>query len=365
MDYDENNGTEKARKVDGFWKSSGFEKLERNLINDRQELNASDFIEPGDVEDVWDTRNKLRHQMEDLVREHGLMSVATKCGLLIREASDYFSDDGLIDRYTVLKTLDDDLNDLDRLKGEIGKKFSAGKRQITIDTFNIMGGLGILIFAPAAFITNCVWLWRCNNAADSDSSGLFCNTDGLVWGSMGLHPFLMSAAFLLCVPAAACSYRVIRGACGASHSAAMIVHVLLQLFAATLAWSGVSTAWIAHDSRDIPHFHSSHSIMGSVLLSVYAAQIITSFYVFLFGSKELRASFHVLHMAMGQAVTLGGLLVAAMGIMYFESETYSNNWDDSGRNGYWRPMMTATQYCIICLMFSMVLLFYGKVLKKK
>jgi len=365
MDYDDDDSTEKTKKVQRFWKSSGLEELERNLKNNRLELNASDFINPGDVEDAWDTRNELRDRMEDLVRENELSSLALVCGITMKHSSDVLSDDGLIDRVTVLQVLMEDLLDLERLRKELGKKVSVGKHQNTINTFNIMGGLGTLIFAPAAFVTNCMWLWRCNNTAHSDNPNLFCNTDGLVWGSMGLHPFLMSAAFLLFVPAAACAYRVIRGVCGASHSAAMIVHVLLQLTAAILAWAGVSTAWIAHDSSDTPHFHSSHSIMGSVLLSVYAAQIITSLFVFTLGSKELRASFHILHMAAGQAVTLGGFLVAAMGIIYFESETYTNNWDDSGRNGYWRPMMTATQYCIICAMMSMVLLFYGKLLKKK
>jgi len=366
MDYDDDDSTEKTKKVQRFWKSSGLEELERNLKNNRLELNASDFINPGDVEDAWDTRNELRNRMEDLIQKNGLASLAEKCGIVLKDSSaGWLSDDGLIDRVTVLQILMEDLLELERLRKKLWMMVNVGQRQSTINTFNIMGGLGTLIFAPAAFVTNCIWLWRCNKTADSDNPNLFCKTDGLQWGSMGLHPFLMSAAFLLFVPSAACAYRAIRGVCGASHSAAMIVHVLLQITAAILAGLGVSTAWISHESSGTPHFHSSHSIMGSVLLSVYAAQIITSLFVFIWGSNELRASFHILHMAAGQAVTFGGFLVAAMGIIYFESETYSNNWDDSGTNGYWRPMMTVTQYCIICAMMSMVLLFYGKLLKRK
>jgi len=360
-----NDSSEENQAVQQFWTASGFEKVETDLKKLRQELNAADFINPGDVQEVWEERNKLRDHLGGLVNKHEVSKLAIKAGLISKFGRTYSDAGFLIDRVKVLKVMMDDLLELERFRGHIEKRVSTGKRQMTVVTFNMMGIIGTAIFASAAFITNCIWLWRCNNSASDDSSDLFCSTDGLVWGSMGLHPFLMSAAFLLCVPAAACSYKVIRGVCGASHTAAMIVHVLLNLTAAALAWGGVTTAWISHESDDIPHFHSSHSLLGGLLLSIFAAHIVTSLFVFTCGSKELRASFHILHMAVGQAVTLGGMFVASIGILYFETESYSNDWDEFGENGYWRPVMTVTQYCIICAMLSMVLLFYGKVLLKK
>jgi len=349
-------------EVQNFWVSNGFEEVETKLKNLRLELNASDFVNPGDVEDVWQERNELKNRLEALVNERGLSRQAKKSGLISKSVARRLSDAGFLDRNAVCKIMLDDLADLERFRKSLEKSSDNMTRKNTIETFNLMGVIGTLIFASAAFLANCVWIRRCNNSASDDSTDLFCNTQGWVWGSFGLHPFFMSAAFLLCAPAAACAHRVMEGICHTSHTAAMIVHVVLQLTTAGLAWAGVTTAWISNETNDEPHFSSSHCILGGLLLSVYATQILTSLFIYICGSKELRASFHILHMAVGQGVTLAGMFVASMGILYFETESYSNDWDESGENGYWRPIMTVTQYCIICAMFSMVLLFYGKAL---
>jgi len=359
---------ERNKKVADFWKKSGFKKIYNELNEWRGKLNTSGFIEAGDIQNAGEARNKLRGDLEALIEEWDLVELARRSGLFRRFSSRrfssrMFSSRAFFDRDVILQIMWKDLKGLDRLKRELEKGTVVVKNLITIQTFNRMGYIGILIFSPASFIFNAYWLRRCNEHASDDSSDLFCNTGGFVWGSFGLHPFFMSAAFLLCAPLAVCSYRIIEGACGASHRVAKIVHVLLQLATAGFAWAGLTNAWTSNESTDTSNVRSAHSIMGSFLVSIYVAHLLASLFILTFGSKELRASFHMLHMAIGQGIVLGGMFVASLGILYFETETYYNDWDVFGENGYWRPIMSVAQYCIICAMMSMVLLFYGKSLR--
>jgi len=152
----------------------------------------------------------------------------------------------------------------------------------------------------------------------------------------------------------------------------MTVHGYLQLMSTALGIIGVRAVYVAHEdsalayietgSYYVYHFRSSHSILGVFALAIYTAQLLVAVYIYYFASKELRASYKQLHMAVGQGLVVAMLYVAALGMMYFESESYNLDWDDIGLEGYYRPYMTIAQYCIVFLMFSQILVFYARLL---
>lgn len=211
---------------------------------------------------------------------------------------------------------------------------------------NTSGAIGVAVFAPLAYLCNAVWMQKCDKVS-------------LEWGTFGYHPFLMGLAFIFFGPMAACSYRILRDVLGTSHGAAKAVHAVFQIIASVIAICGVRDVWIAHESSY--HFKSTHSILGVFMLALYVAHAVTALVVFVVGSSSLRDSYHQLHMAMGQFLQLGTLFVAALGLMYFESEVYDDGWDDD--NDY-RWIMTVTQYMVILLFLSMILMFHARVLYK-
>jgi len=240
------------------------------------------------------------------------------------------------------------------------KGFESLQRRNTIATLNKIGLFGVVIFAPASFIAMCVWFSR-------------CDVIDLMWGgNLGLHIFLMSTAFLLFGPMASISYRLLHGYFGANYKTAKNVHGGLQCLSCLLGIIAVREVYVAHEdsalaylesgSYDTYHFKSSHSIVGIFALSIYMAQLVTGLYVYYCGDKEMKKSYHQLHMAVGQGLVLGMLYVAAMGLMFFEAESNSLGWDDYGSDGYYRPYMTVAQYCIVFLMFAVILVFYAKIL---
>jgi len=220
-------------------------------------------------------------------------------------------------------------------------------RRNIIEFFNKIGLIGVCFFAVPSFLFTCIW-----HRMDS--------TLTIVWGSFGLHILLMSMAFLLLGPMAAIVYRLLVDQFNVRRRIALQVHAGLQVASASIGITGVRMVWIAHSSSY--HFKSSHSIMGVFALGIYVAQLVAALYIFFLGSKSLRASYRQLHMAVGQGLIVVMVYVASLGMMYYESEAYNLGWDDVGVNGYYRPYMTVTQYCIIFLMFSLVLVFYSKIL---
>jgi len=228
------------------------------------------------------------------------------------------------------------------IKGE----YTLLKRDI-IATLNKTGLFGALIFAPLSFLFTTVWFGKCSSL-------------DLVWGTFGLHILLMSTAFLLIGPMAAITYRLLTDTLNVQKRLSMQVHGFLQLAAIAIGVTGVRTVWLAHASTY--HFKSSHSIMGIFGLSVYMAQLVAAAYIYYLGSKSLRSSFRHLHMAVGQGLIVVMTYVAALGTLFFESEAYNEKWDVYGANGYYRPWMTVTQYCIVFLMFSLILMFYSQIL---
>jgi len=240
------------------------------------------------------------------------------------------------------------------IKGEITLQ-----RRDLIVTLNKIGLFGVCVFAPLSFLFTCVWIGRCDIL-------------DLVWGGLGIHILLLSGAFLLLGPMAAIVYRLLHEYLGVKRKMCMTVHGYLQLMSTTLGIIGVRAVYVAHEdsalayletgSYYVYHFRSSHSIVGVFALAVYTAQLVAAVYIFYFASKEIRASYKQLHMAVGQGLVVVMLFVAALGMMYFESESYNLDWDDVGLEGYYRPYMTVAQYCIVFLMFSLIFVFFAAVL---
>jgi len=220
------------------------------------------------------------------------------------------------------------------------------KRDVIV-TLNKTGLYGALLFAPLSFLFTTVWFGK-------------CSTLYLAWGEFGLHILLMSSAFLLIAPMAAITYRLLTDTFNVKRKLTMQVHGFLQLAATAIGVTGVRAVWLAHEASY--HFKSSHSIMGIFGLALYMAQLVAAAYVYYLGSKSLRASFKQLHKAIGQGLVVVMVYVAALGTLYFESEAYNEDWDDWGENGYYRPWMTVTQYQIVFLLFSLILVFYSQIL---
>jgi len=240
------------------------------------------------------------------------------------------------------------------LKSEI-----ALKQHNLITTLNKFGVYGVLIFAPASFLFTCLWIGKASILS-------------LAWGGFGIHVLLMSGAFLLLGPMAAITYRLLHEYLGVERRTCMKVHGFLQLMSTTIGIIGVRAVWVAHDdptwtyietqSYYIYHFRSSHSILGVFALAIYTAQLVAAAYIFTIGSKQLRAAYKQLHMAVGQGLIVTLLFVASLGMLYFEGETFQLGWDDWGESGYYRPYMTVAQYCIVFTMFSALWVFYAIVL---
>jgi len=240
------------------------------------------------------------------------------------------------------------------IKGEISLQ-----RRDLIVTLNKIGLYGVCVFAPLSFLFTCVWIGRCDIL-------------DLIWGGLGIHILLASGAFLLLGPMAAITYRLLNDYFGVKRKICMTVHGYLQLMSTVLGIIAVRAVYVAHEdsalayletgSYYVYHFRSSHSILGVFAMAIYTAQLLVALYIYYFASKELRASYKQLHMAVGQGLVVSLLYVAALGMMYYESESYNLSWDDVGLEGYYRPYMTVAQYCIVFLMFSIILVFYARLL---
>jgi len=240
------------------------------------------------------------------------------------------------------------------IKGE----FALRQRNL-IACLNKIGVYGVVVFAPLSFLFTCVWIGK-------------CDVLDLVWGWFGIHVLLTAGAFLLLGPMAAIVYRLLHEYLHVAKRTCKKVHGFLQLASTIIGIIGVKAAWVAHENSSwnyietesyyVYHFRSSHSILGVFALAIYTAQLITALYIYTIGSKQLRKAYHQLHMAIGQGLVVVMQYVVALGTLYFEAESYHLDWDDVGENGYYRPWMTVAQYCIVFSMFSIILVFYAKIL---
>merc|ERR1712087_539721 len=103
----------------------------------------------------------------------------------------------------------------------------------------------------------------------------------------------------------------------------------------------------------------THSMIGVFMLALYCAHTVTALFVFTLGSSGLRDTYHQLHMSLGQFLQIGTLFTAALGLMFFEGEVYSLGWDTDDD---FRYIMTITQYMVLGIMLSMILMFHARVL---
>lgn len=233
------------------------------------------------------------------------------------------------------------------------------RRRNIIVSLNKTGLIGVVFFAPLSFLFTCVWLGRCDILS-------------LAWGGFGIHVLLMAGAFLLLAPMASITYRLLVDELGVTRSIAMKVHGYLQLASTAIGIVGVRAVYVAHEdsaltyfetgSYYVYHFRSSHSILGVFALAIYTSQLLAAFYIYFIGSKSLRAAYKQLHMAVGQGLIVVMVFVSALGMLYYESETFNLDWDDVGEEGYYRPYMTVAQYGMVFLMFSVILVFWTTLL---
>jgi len=233
------------------------------------------------------------------------------------------------------------------------------KRRDLIATMNNVGVYGVCLFAMLSFLFTSVWVSRCEIL-------------DLSWGGLGIHILLAAGAVLLLGPMAAIVYRLLHDILGVKKSICMKTHAFVQIMSTIFGISAVQASYAANEEPSLAyletgsyyvyHFRSSHSILGIFMLGIYAAQLAAALYIYFIGSKQLRAEYKQLHMAVGQGLVVVMLYVAALGMMYFESLSYNLGWDDVGLEGYYRPYMTIAQYCIVFLMFSIILVFYAKIL---
>lgn len=240
------------------------------------------------------------------------------------------------------------------IKGEV-----ALQQQNLIASLNKIGLFGVLLFAPLSFLITCLWIGM-------------CDVLDLVWGGFGIHVLLSAGAFLLLGPMASITYRLLYEYFHVSKNICMRVHGFLQLMSTTIGIIGVRAVYVAHEnsawtyvetgSYYLYHFRSSHSILGVFALAIYTAQLVAALYIYTIGSKQLRMAYKQLHMAVGQGLVVIIQYVAALGMLYFEAESYHMGWDDVGSDGYYRPIMTVAQYCIVFSMFSLILVFYSIIL---
>jgi len=161
------------------------------------------------------------------------------------------------------------------------------------------------IFAVAAFVVNCEWFW-------AHWSG------DMKWGGMGLHPYLMSVAFILLNPLAVISFRLFRDILGIPHKKVMAFHGFLQTAALILACFAVRTMWIHMDYWSEDNLGSVHALMGMFMVISWGIHVLLSIFIFYFGPKWLKAAFRQMHMALGFAYSIGMFLTIICGIMYEE-----------------------------------------------
>merc|ERR1719513_432844 len=135
---------------------------------------------------------------------------------------------------------------------------------------------------------------------------------------MGLHPYLLSVAFIVITPISIISFRVLRDMFGVSHKVVMAIHAFLQTSTLVLAILGVTTMWIHMNDWGEDHLGSMHALTGMFMLIVWGIHVLLSLFIFYLGPKWLRAAFRQMHMSLGFAYSIGMLLTIVAGIIYEE-----------------------------------------------
>jgi hypothetical protein len=201
------------------------------------------------------------------------------------------------------------------------------------------------IFAIAAFNVNAEWFWA-HWSGDMD------------WGGMGLHPYLMTVAFLILNPIAVISFRLFRDILGVPHKLVMAFHGLLQTTCLILACFAVTTMWMHMDTWSEDHLGSVHALMGMFMVITWGIHVVISLFIFYLGPKWLRQAFRQIHMSLGFAYSIAMLLVIMAGIVYEEVDLDQLPGTDSILT-YVYQKTKAAALLILFLMFNMYLALYS------
>jgi len=138
------------------------------------------------------------------------------------------------------------------------------------------------------------------------------------WGGMGLHPYLMTVAFIIINPLSIISFRLLRDMLGVPHKVVMALHGFLQTSTLIMACFAVTTMWEHMNTFSEDHLGSVHAIMGMFMVITWGVHVVLSLYIFYLGPKWLKKGFRQMHMSLGFAYSIGMLLVILAGIVYEE-----------------------------------------------
>lgn len=223
-------------------------------------------------------------------------------------------------------------------------------RQVN-DMINKVGIYTTPIFAIATFNVNATWFWK------------HWKTD-MTWGGMGLHPYLMSVAFLIINPISIILFRLLRDMFGVPHKVVMAIHGFLQTATLVMACCAVKTMWMHMNTWSEDHLGSVHALMGMFMLMSWGIHVCLSIYIFYLGPKWLRAAFRQMHMSLGFAYSIGMLLVILAGIVYEEVvlDEFPNTSDILD---YVYKRTKAGAMCLLFLMFSIYLALYNNTAPRK
>jgi len=181
---------------------------------------------------------------------------------------------------------------------------------------------------------------------------------------MGLHPYLMSVAFLIINPISIISFRLLRDMFNWPHKVVMSIHGFLQTLTLIMACCAVKTMWMHMDTWSEDHLGSVHAIMGMFMLILWGTHVCLSLFIFYLGPKWLRAAFRQPHVSLGFAYSIGMLLVILAGIVYEEIALDDlPGTDDILDYVYQRTKAGAIS--LLLLMFNIYLALYSKSLSRK
>jgi len=209
---------------------------------------------------------------------------------------------------------------------------------------NLVGIYLTPIFVIATFAINADWFWA-HWSSDME------------WGGMGLHPYLMTVAFIIINPLSIISFRVLRDMFGVPHKVVMAIHGFLQTTTLILACFAVKTMWAHMNTWSEDQLGSVHAVMGMFMLISWGIHVILSLYIFYLGPKWLRGAFRQIHMSLGFAYSIGMLLTILAGIVYEEVDLSQLPGTDSILT-YVYQKTKAGSLCLLFLMFNIYLALY-------
>jgi len=207
------------------------------------------------------------------------------------------------------------------------------------------------IFIVATFGINADWFWA------------HWKND-LKWGGMGLHPYLMSSAFIVINPLSIISFRVLRDMFGVPHKVVMAIHGLLQTATLVMACFAVTTMWMHMNTWSEDHLGSVHAIMGMFMVITWGIHVVVSIFIFYLGPKWLRAAFRQIHMSLGFAYSIAMLLVILAGIVYEEVDMSQLPGTTSILTYVYRKTK-AGSIALLFLMFNIYLALYSDMPRKQ